>query len=297
MGMNILLTGGTGFIGNELVKLLLNEGHKVRILTRDKEVHPPFYTWTTEDIDERVFENLDGIIHLAGAPLMSYWTSSYKKQIIDSRVNTAQLLLEKVKEHQVPLKFFISAAGSSYYGQVSTNKIFKEEDQPGKDFLADVCVRWENAAFQFEEIGARVVCIRTPLVLGKNADALKLMKLPTQYGLGASLGSGKQASPWLHIEDLCRVYLQAVENNEMNGSYNVAVSEKLTHQQFMQHLAKGLRKPLFLPNIPAFAVKLVMGEKAVIVLEGAFLDNQKLLATGFTFNYPTLDDALNEILQ
>lgn len=297
MGMNILLTGGTGFIGNHLVKMLLDQGHKVRILTRDKEVQKPFYTWTDKDIDKRVFDDLDGIIHLAGAPLMSYWTSSYKKQIIDSRVNTANLLLEKVKEHQVPLKFFISAAGSSYYGQVSSNKVFKEEDKSGKDFLADVCVRWENAAFQFEEVGARVVCVRTPLVLGKNAEALKLMKFPTQFGLGASLGNGKQASPWIHVEDLCRVYLKAVEDEVMAGSYNAAVSEKLTHQQFMQHLAKGLKKPLFLPNIPSFAVKLAMGEKAVIVLEGSFLDNEKLLSTGFKFNYPTLDDALRELLE
>lgn len=295
--MNILLTGGTGFIGNELVKMLLNKGHKVRILTRDKEVQKPFYTWTNNYIDKRVFEELDGIIHLAGAPLMKRWSSAYKKQIIDSRVNSANLLFEKVKEYKVPLKFFISASGSSYYGQKTSTKIFKEEDKAGKDFLADVCVRWENAAYQFEQIGARVVCIRTPLVLGEKAEALKLMKFPTQFGLGASLGSGNQPSPWIHLQDLCRVYLQVVEDEVMQGSYNATVTEKLSHQEFMCYLAKALNKPLFLPNIPNFAVQLAMGEKAVLVLEGTFLNNDKLLSTGFTFNFPTLDIALKELLE
>ena len=294
--MNILLTGGTGFIGDQLVRQLIEKGHKVRILTREKEVEPPYYSWDKSSIDDKVFEDLDGIIHLAGAPLLNTWTKSYKKEIIDSRVNTANLLFEKIKQLNIPLKFFITAAGSSYYGQKTSNVIFKETDKPGNDFLAEVCVHWENAAFQFESIGARVVAIRTPMVLDRKAEAYRLMKMPTQFGFGACLGSGQQWTTWIHLEDLCRIYIASVENDTYKGAINAVTSDQIPHKIFMEILAKQLHSKIRLPNIPSALVKLGMGEKSVLILEGARLSNEKLLETHFKFNYPNLNVALEEIM-
>ncbi|WP_322969161.1 TIGR01777 family oxidoreductase [Faecalibacter sp. LW9] len=294
--MNILLTGGTGFIGDQLVRQLIEKGHKVRILTREKEVEPPYYSWSKSSIDEKVFENLDGIIHLAGAPLLNPWTKSYKKEIIDSRVDTANLLFNKVKEFNIPLKFFVSAGGASYYGQNTSNQIFEEGDSPGNDFLAEVCVQWENAAFQFEQLGTRVVVIRTPMVLDRKADAYRKMKTPTQFGLGACLGSGKQWTTWIHLEDLCRIYSAAIENENYKGPINAVTNDQMTHKIFMDRLAHHLHTKIRLPNIPSALVKIGMGEKAVIILEGSRLSNLKLSQNHFTFKYPTLDKALNEII-
>lgn len=294
--MNILLTGGSGLIGNELAKKLIEKGHKVRILTRNKDLDHPYYNWDADKIDEKVFENLDGIIHLAGASLMKSWSKSYKKEIIDSRVDTANLLLKYVKKLNVNLKFFISASGSSFYGQKNSEIIFKETDKAGKDFLAEVCVLWENAAEKFIENNTRVVCVRTPLVLAKNAEAIKLMKFPTQMGLGACLGKGTQWMPWIHIDDLCEIYISAVENENMQGSYNATVSEHINHQDFMDKFAFQLNKKIYLPNIPETLVKIGMGEKSCLILEGARLDNQKIIETGFKFRFNILNQALKDII-
>lgn len=294
--MNILLTGGSGLIGSELTKILIDHGHQVRILTREKEVEHPFYHWDKNKIDEKVFENLDGIIHLAGSLIAKRWTDSYKKEIFSSRVDTANLLFEYVKKLKVDLKFFISASGTAYYGQITSNTIFKETDVANTDFLGKICVAWENAAHQFEEIGTRVVCLRTSLVLSKKGEGFKLLKKPIQLGVGANLGNGKQWMPWIHIDDLLQIYVNAVENIEMKGSYNASAPENVNHSTFNHTLAKKLNKPLFLPNIPAFVMKMALGEMSDLVLKGSRIDVEKLQQTGFEFRYPTLEEALNDLL-
>lgn len=288
--MNILLTGGTGLIGDALSRMLIDNGHKVRVLTRDSDVPPPFYHWNTTTIDEVVFEDLDGIIHLAGAPLLKKWSNSYKNKIIDSRVNTANLLFDYVKKLNIPLKFFISASGSSYYGQSTSSQIFSESDEVGTDFLGEVCRLWENAAMQFEEIGAKVVCIRTPMVLSKNAESFQLMKKTTRLGFGACLGTGKQWTTWIHLEDLCRIYIDSINNQKISGAINAVSSNQLSHQDFMNQLANALNSQIRLPNIPESLVKFGMGEKSCIILEGSRLSNEKLLQSGFQFKYNTLND-------
>lgn len=294
--MNILLTGGSGLIGSELTKILIDHGHQVRILTREKEVEHPFYHWDKNKIDEKVFENLDGIIHLAGSLIAKRWTDSYKREIFSSRVDTANLLFEYVKKLKVDLKFFISASGTAYYGQITSNTIFKETDVANTDFLGKICVAWENAAHQFEEIGTRVVCLRTSLVLSKKGEGFKLLKKPIQLGVGANLGDGKQWMPWIHIDDLLQIYVNAVENIEMKGSYNASAPENVNHSTFNHTLAKKLNKPLFLPNIPAFVMKMALGEMSDLVLKGSRIDVEKLQQTGFEFQYPTLEKALNDLL-
>ena len=294
--MNILLTGGSGLIGSELAKNLIEKGHQVRILTREKNVEHPFYHWDKNKIDEKVFDNLDGIIHLAGCLIAKRWTKRYKEEILSSRVDTANLLFEYVNKLDVNLKFFISASGSAYYGQITSDKIFKESDEPNTDFLAKVCVAWEDAAYQFEEIGARVVCLRTALVLAKNGEGFKLLKKPIQLGVGANLGDGKQWMPWIHIEDLLQIYAQAVENENIKGSFNASAPENSDHSTFNRTLAKKLNKPFFLPNIPGFVMRLTLGEMSDLVLKGSRIDANKIEETGFTFQFPTLEKAFNDLV-
>lgn len=295
--MNILLTGGSGLIGSELTKILIKNGHQVRILTREKEIEHPFYHWEKDTIDEKVFENLDGIIHLAGSLIAKRWTNSYKKEIFSSRVDTANLLFEYVKKLNIDLKFFISASGTAYYGQITSNKIFKESDEPNIDFLGKVCVAWENAAYQFEKIGARVVCLRTSLVLSKNGEGFKLLKKPIQLGVGANLGNGKQWMPWIHITDLIQMYAEAVDNDKIKGSYNASSPQYINHSEFNHTLARKMKKPFFIPNIPAFVMKLALGEMSSLVLNGSRIDATKIQETGFKFQYTTLEKALEELIE
>lgn len=295
--MNILLTGGSGLIGSELTKILIENGHQVRILTREKQIEHPFYHWDKDTIDEKVFENLDGIIHLAGSLIAKRWTNSYKKEIFSSRVDTANLLFEYVKKLNIDLKFFISASGTAYYGQITSNKIFKESDEPNIDFLGKVCVAWENAAYQFEKICARVVCLRTSLVLSKNGEGFKLLKKPIQLGVGANLGNGKQWMPWIHITDLIEMYAEAVDNDKIKGSYNASSPQYINHSEFNHTLARKMNKPFFIPNIPAFVMKLALGEMSSLLLNGSRIDATKIQETGFKFQYPTLEKALEELIE
>lgn len=295
--MNILLTGGSGLIGSELTKILIENGHQVRILTREKQIEHPFYHWDKDTIDEKVFENLDGIIHLAGSLIAKRWTNSYKNEIFSSRVDTANLLFEYVKKLNIDLKFFISASGTAYYGQITSNKIFKESDEANIDFLGKVCVAWENAAYQFEKIGARVVCLRTSLVLSKNGEGFKLLKKPIQLGVGANLGDGKQWMPWIHITDLIQMYAEAVDNDKIKGSYNASSPQYINHSEFNHTLARKMNKPFFIPNIPAFVMKLALGEMSSLVLNGSRIDATKIQETGFKFQYPTLEKALEELIE
>lgn len=295
--MNILLTGGSGLIGSELTKILIENGHQVRILTREKEIKHPFYHWNKDKIDEKVFENLDGIIHLAGSLIAKRWTNSYKKEIFSSRVDTANLLFEYVKKLNIDLKFFISASGTGYYGQITSDKIFKESDEPNIDFLGKVCVAWENAAYQFEKIGARVVCLRTSFVLSKNGEGFKLLKKTIQLGVGANLSDGKQWMPWIHITDLIQLYAEAVSNDKIKGSYNASSPQYINHSEFNHTLARKMNKPFFMPNIPAFVMKLALGEMSSLVLNGSRIDATKIKETGFKFQYPTLEKALEELIE
>lgn len=294
--MNILLTGGSGLIGSELTEKLIENGHQVRILTREKDIEHPFYHWSKDRIDDKVFENLDGIIHLAGASISKRWTKSYKKEVLDSRVDTANLLFRYVQKHQNKLKFFISASGTAYYGQITSDKIFVENDSPHSDFLGKVCVEWENAAFQFQELGARVVCLRTSLVLAKNGDGFRLLKKPIQLGVGANLGNGKQWLPWIHLDDLVQMYVDTVNKSEMNGSYNASSPENLSHSEFNHLLAKKLNKPFFMPNIPSFMMRFVLGEMSDLVLKGSRINPSKIEEDGFIFKFPTLEKALDDLI-
>lgn len=288
----ILITGGTGLVGSRLTELLEQSNHKVIILSRNPNAANEF-KWDISNhfIDKKAFDGVDYIIHLAGAGIADKrWTEERKKVIIDSRVETANLLFNKIKEHKISLKGFISASGSNYYGAKTTDIIFKETDKVGDDFLGEVCQKWEQAALQFEALNLPVTILRTGVVLSKKGGALDRMKTP----IITPLGSGKQYLSWIHIDDLCSLYIKAVEG-DFKGIYNAVSPDYQTSKTFSKTLAKVIKRPYLPISVPGFLLKLVFGELAVILLEGSRLSSEKIIQNNFIFKHLKLEQALKNL--
>jgi len=289
----ILITGGTGLIGKQLQKNLKAKNHEIRVLTRNPK-EPHHFKWDIKNnfIDDKAFTNLDYIIHLAGAGIADKkWTLSRKKELIDSRVQSANLLYSKIKEHNIPLKKFISSSGIGFYGAISSNKIYTEQDKPANDFIAKICIEWENAAHQFKTLNIPVTILRTGVVLSKKGGALSKMNTPL---LLSAIGSGKQYMPWIHIEDICNLYILAIENNNFLGIYNGTSPEHHTSKSFMAKLSKVIKKPLTPFNVPSFVLKLIFGELSILLLRGSRISSKKTNQF-YRFKYSKLDKALEKI--
>jgi hypothetical protein len=297
---SILITGGSGLIGQHLSKKLLEKGHTVAILSRQTSEMNLVYKWdlATNFIEENAIKNCDYIIHLAGAGIADMrWTEQRKKVLVNSRVDSAQLLFNKVKTLNPTIKGFISASGIGYYGAKTTHKVYDENSPAGNDFLAEICKKWEKAALNFKTINIRTVIFRTGIVLTPKGGALEKIAFPIKYGLGAALGSGKQYMPWIHINDLCNLYIAAIEHDNYNGIYNAVAPEHCTNKSFSASIATILKKPFFLPNIPSFVLKLIMGEVACILLEGSKIASTKIINNGFKFQFNKLNAALEHLLK
>lgn len=297
----VLITGGSGIIGKRLSVMLKNKGYEVRHLSRSAKSNStyPTFVWNLAKnyIDPAATKGVDHIIHLAGENVgAGRWTAERKKRIITSRVDTAQLLLNQFTE-KGQLKSFISASGISYYGSVTTEKIFTEDDAEGSDYLAQVSVKWEEAAFKFKAIADRVIAFRTGVVLSPEGGALEKLVKPIKWMVGSPLGTGKQYVPWIHLDDICGIFLKGIMDNTMHGIYNAVAQEHCTNKQLTQAIAKVLGKKLWAPKVPAFAIRLLFGEMAVIVLEGSRIDNKKIRTAAYTFNYASLNQALKQLLQ
>lgn len=291
----ILISGATGLIGKALTKKLRSKGYEVRILTRQKGENSFFWDIQKGEIDESAFENLDAIIHLAGAPVSKRWTSSYKQEMYDSRVKACDLLFQFASQFSPELKIFITASGANYYGTVTSTQIFKETDPHSPDFLGKICYDLEESANQFEELGTRVCAVRTSAVLGKEGGMLKELKpLANSYVL-SPLGSGNQILPWIHLDDIVNLYVHLLENPELNGPYNAISSEVVTNKEFTQKFMKSQGKSVVLPAVPGFVLKLVLGEMSSILLEGSAVSNNKIKATGFQFQFENLEAALADL--
>jgi hypothetical protein len=293
----VLITGGTGLIGKRLSFLLASRGYEVRILSRNDSSNSVYKTFvwnvTEQYINDSAFEGLNHIIHLAGAGIADKrWSEKRKKEIIASRVASTNLLYNTVKRLKTPLSSFISASATGYYGSVTTETIFEEIDKPAKDFLGKVCSLWENSIFQFNEIKIRTVAFRTGIVLAKNGGALKKMKTP----IISLLGDGKQYMPWIHIDDLCELYIKAIEDTNFEGAYNAVSTEYQSNISFSKALAK-IQKRLFIPiGAPKFILKLIFGEMSTIILNGSKVSASKIKQTGFKFKFETLEDSLKNLI-
>lgn len=297
----VLITGGSGLIGKHLCKLLQEKGYEVALLSRSPYIRNdiPVYTWDpgNNEIDDEALVSADVIIHLAGLNIgEKRWTAQRKRQILESRVQPGELIRKNLEKLQHKPSLFVSSSATGYYGASTSDRIFLETDPPAGDFLGETCRQWEAAALSISELGIRCVQLRTGIVLTSKGGALSKIALPVKLGVGSALGTGRQYIPWIHIDDLCNLYLKAIEDQTLHGAYNAVAPDHITNLEFTRKLARQLNRPFWFPNIPSLALKLVLGEMSVVVLEGSRVSAEKILAAGFTFQFPDLEGALGNLI-
>ncbi len=300
--MKVLITGATGLIGTELTKECHRAGITVNYLTtsKDKLENKPNYKgfyWDPYkgEIDKEAFKDVTTIINLVGASISKRWTKSYKKTIIESRVKTANLIFETLQNSTTSVKHFISASGISIYPN-SESRLYTEKDTAVDDtFLAEVVQKWEQAADQFKELNIRVAKVRTGVVLAENEGAFPKLVKPIEKGFGTALGSGKQWLSWIHIDDIVCVYIHILKNG-LRGVYNATAPNPVTNDKMTRKIAAYLGKDLWLPNVPSFVLRLVLGEMAILVTKGQLVSSKKLEKNGFEFTYVNVAPAIKNLL-
>lgn len=296
--MKIAIAGGSGFVGRALRDELLKQRHEVFILTRDASSMPSldntyYVNWLGDgDQPERQLEGVDAFINLAGESLSSgRWTTARKSRILESRLSAAAEIKRIIRALNQKPNVLLNASAIGYYG-TSLRQTFTEQNQvQPSDFLSHVVNQWEEEA---EGAGVRTVYLRFGVVLGKEEGALPRMALPYRLGVGGTLGSGRQIVSWIHIDDVVGAALFCLSNPALDGAVNVTAPSPVTMKTFGQTIGRVLRKPHYMPA-PSFALKLLLGEMSVMVLEGQAVIPQKLTQQGFTFRYPALEPALTHI--
>lgn len=301
----ILITGGTGLTGTVLTKLLAAEGYQIIILTRNKKSKSDnrnitFSCWDYKKnvIDAETILKADHIIHLAGAGVVDHkWTKSYQQEIIDSRTKTIELIINQFKNKNHHLKSIISSSAIGWYGPDKPHaKHFTEETSANTDFLGRTCRLWEEAAEQATDLGIRVCKVRTGIVLSNQGGALKEFLKPIKMGVAAILGNGNQMVSWIHIQDLCRIYLHLLNNQQLNGSFNAVAPVPVSNKILTLELARIVRGRYYIPiHVPAFIIKLMMGKRSVEVLKSTTVSAEKIHKSGFTYLYPSIESALSNI--
>lgn len=302
---NILITGGTGLIGKKIIKHLLQKKYTVTVLTRNKEgineqdgVTYKLWDVKKKTIDIPAVTSADAIIHLAGAGVMDKkWTAEYKKEILESRTKSSELLIQTLKENPHKTKVIVSASAIGWYGADKTRgHFFKEEEAADTEFLGEVCRQWEESLKPAEEIGIRVCKLRTGIVLSGEGGAYTEFKKPVKFGIAAILGSGKQMISWIHIDDLCRAYIYAVENAGMTGSYNAVAPIPVSNKALTLKIADIVRGKHFLPlHVPKLFLEILKGGRSIEILKSATVSAAKIQEEGFTFLYPEINAAVCEI--
>lgn len=301
--MKVLITGATGLVGQNLVALFIKNGIGVNYLStsRDKLKNEALYKgffWDTNNgtIDHECFKDVDTIIHLAGASIAKRWTRAYKQEVLDSRVDTTNLLLRSLKERQHNVRNFISASAIGIYPD-SLTKVYDESEQEIDDsFLGKVVREWEAAAHSFETLGIKVSVVRTGLVLANEGGALPQMAQPVKLGLGSALGSGKQMQSWIHIVDLVNIYY-IIYKSSLHGTYNAVAPNPVTNEQLMQEIARILHKPYFMPNVPRFMLNAILGEMHLLLVSSQHVSADKIINAGYQFKYPLIQPALMDALK
>ncbi len=296
----VLITGATGLLGTAISKKLTENGYEALILSRKLNSNNNSFKWNVEigEIDDRALQHANYIIHLTGAGIAEErWTKYRKVEILESRVKSTRLLYEAIKRTKASVKAFISASAVGYYGSITSDHIFVENDPPANDFLGKVCKTWEDSVDEINSLGIRTVKFRLGVVLSKDGGALPKMLFLFNNYLGAILGNGKQYIPWVHIEDVASAFLFALKNTELKGTYNlVAPDFGKTNRDFSIILSKVLAKPIFLPPVPEFLLKIFLGEMSDLVLKGSPVSSEKLSKTGFRFQYTDLETTLKSVI-
>lgn len=302
MKKNVLISGGSGFIGKHLTDKLIEKGYSVSILSRSEKQNTAdisYHKWDVLNhfIEEEAVLNADYVIHLAGENIAEKrWTAKRKADIINSREQSTQLIYSVLKKNNKKLDAFISASAIGIYGAYNGEEICTENTPSAHDFLGSACQKWEAALDFIENLHIRTVKLRTGLVLGKEEGFLKKLIPIFKNGFGSALGSGKQYMPWIHVDDLCNIYLEAIVNANMNGAYNAAINDNTTNAIFSKTLARIFGYSIWLPNVPAFLIKIAMGKMSKIVLTGRRVSSKKIEKLGFQFQFANLEQALRDCL-
>lgn len=298
---SVLITGGSGLVGQQLTKLLQAEGYQVMHLSRRPASGAiTTYQWDVKagTLDERALETADHIIHLAGAGIADKrWTKRRRQEIMDSRVAATALLTNQLALGNHQVQSFISASAIGYYGDRGA-EVLTEESTPGRDgFLEDVCVAWEQAADAVAALGIRTVKIRIGLVLAMEGGALPKVLLPMRFGLAPYFGNGQQYYSWIHIHDLVRLFHFMLTRSSLSGVYNAVAPTPMTNKAFTRVIATAYGRPTLLLPAPRFALRTAMGEMADVVLYSARVSAQKTLKAGFSFGFPALPETIHDLLR
>ncbi|MCU0402067.1 MAG: TIGR01777 family oxidoreductase [Algoriphagus sp.] len=291
---HILITGGSGLVGQQITQLLEKKGYEVAWLSRSAQGKKSFL-WNVEkgEIDRNAIEWADAIIHLAGAGVAEKrWTGERKKLILESRTQSTQLLFSAIEKSEKKPSTFVSASAVGFYGFNTGTSLVDESSRPGSDFLAEVVIAWENEVKKMESLQLRTVLLRIGIVLDAEGGALGEMLKPP---VAAPLGSGDQWMSWIHIEDLARMFVFALEKTTLQGIFNAVGPFPATNQQLTKEAAAAKGKPYLGIGVPGFALKLVLGEMADMVLGGNRVSSQKIQKAGFEFEFPELKAALKDI--
>jgi len=303
----VLISGGTGLIGQALTSKLLQKGYAVILLTRDAakyrlKLFPGKISWAEWNIDKGLidvsaFGEADCIIHLAGAAIAKKrWTPARKKEIVESRIKSSRLLVESLQRYPNKVKTVISASAIGYYGNndSSAKLMFDEAEFPAAGFIAQSCKQWEESILPVIAENKRLVIFRIGIVLSEKGGALKEFLKPIRFGIAAILGSGKQIVSWVHMEDIVHMFITAIENDRMQGVYNAVAPYPVSNRDLILALARSRRK-IFIPvRVPSFIIKSLFGEMSAEVLKSAAISSKKIQDTGFQFLYPAIHDAFNK---
>ena len=304
----ILICGGSGLIGQRLTTMLIEKGYEVIILThspqkvRNAAGNPSYALWDPEKeaIDAGILSRADYIINLAGAGIAGKrWTAKRKKEIADSRVQSGRTIVKALQQYDNKVKAVINSSAIGWYGEddpAKTDKKFTEEDPPAPGFLGDTCNAWEESITPVKALGKRLVILRTGIVLSNKGGALSEFAKPVKFGIAAILGSGKQVVSWIHIDDLCRIFLYAIENESLHGIYNAVAPLPADNKSLTIAIAKKMKGSFFITaHVTSFILKLMLGELSTEVLKSTTVSSRKLRAIGFQFIYPSIEAAIQQL--
>ncbi|MBM9546555.1 TIGR01777 family oxidoreductase [Leptospira sp. 201903074] len=302
--MKIGILGGTGLIGTSLIETAVRKGHRFRVFSRKTSLPPELSSYPELEFVSCLLpqtadlEGLDAIVNLVGEPIAGVrWTEERKRLIRISRVDFTRGLVARVLDLKSPPKVFINASAVGYYGMSEgTHPPFTENSKSGDDFLAKLCVDWENQTLQLKSIGIRSLVLRTGIVLSPKGGALEKMIPPFLMGVGGSIASGKQGMSWIHILDFISAMLHLMQLESAQGAYNLVSPFPVSNEEFSIVLAKTLRRPHFF-KVPSFAIQALYGEGSVVVTKGQYVLPDRLLSTGYEFQFQNLEKALSNLLE